>query len=101
MSMRAGDLNAREALISGYEASLRDHKVIKSDGRIIFDTGLTDRSGETLIASLKPSDIPNGLPWYLNYVGRREKKRVHRGLSGGRCWSALHSWVPGPAFWAS
>jgi hypothetical protein len=78
----AGDLNAREALISGYEASLRDHKVIKSDGRIIFDTGLTDRSGETLIASLKPSDIPNGLPWYLNYVGRREKKRVHRDSPG-------------------
>ena len=78
----AGDLNAREALIAGYEASLRDHKVTKSDGRIIFDTGLTDRSGEALIASMKPSDIPNGLPWYLNYVGRREKKRVRRDSPG-------------------
>ena len=77
-----GDLNAREALIAGYENSLRNHTVIKSDGRIIFNTGLTDRGGEELIASMKPSDIPNGLPWYLNYVGRREKKRVRRDSPG-------------------
>lgn len=53
----------------GYEQALREKTLRIQGDRILFATPLRDQDGAVVQASVRPSSIEGGLPWFLNYLG--------------------------------
>lgn len=54
---------------AGYEQAVRDKTLRIQGDRILFATTLRDQDGAVVQASVRPSSIEGGLPWFLNYLG--------------------------------
>ncbi len=59
----------RDTICQDYAQALQSGQIRSRSGAYVFNLSVKDMAGNAMIASIKRSDRPEGLRWFLNYAG--------------------------------